>query len=651
MNGLLRFLGFGLAAGAGFLASACVDPDYCVPHELNCNPLAILLMTGPNRDIQVDPITAVYPAHSAWMEYVVNDGADLFSASGTACTGAEPGWRACFHAGILRSAMTDRDTCDGMTARDFYDVLAWYCDDSDGRAIFYSTGFRPGKKLSDLIDSAVPRWRPFELIVEDGTAAGASPTAQPWQNNLVIDNDGILAAESVSGTIYLVSQDPAALVTLDASKVGYVILPGVVHTGTVAGGETIVTVAGTAPFAWLEGEIDLLGTDNSAFLFQGTFAEGRGLRAYSSPGGSVMIPFTNASNNRLSEVVLANVGNVGIIFSGTSIHNRISELSIYDAGLALQLFAGENLIMNSVITGTTVDAVNVSTADNILLNNTFSGSTGDGIEVTAGGASHLVLANTVFANDTTIGMYHNGFAGGAANYGYANIAAAHNGTNGVAATNGATGNVFSGRLLVGNNGVADCDVTGAGATPGITAACGPQGSSTHTLTTGVDLSSSFVGRVTADDTVNSGDASGSSALGSVVDWASFEHRLRGWSEDASGPMDPVLRGRCTTTCRIWDWSLSSSDTVLRNVLSVPDGDTTHTHTFNSGSTVTFLRNATELLDDGTGDEDGLCEAGERCLYTPNIGAYQGHGERDAFSAIGSGAVSGVTLWRYRGNGR
>jgi len=38
---------------------------------------------------------------------------------------------------------------------------------------------------------------------------------------------------------------------------------------------------------------------------------------------------------------------------------------------------------------------------------------------------------------------------------------------------------------------------------------------------------------------------------------------------------------------------------------------------------TFLVNATERLFDERGNDNGLCESDESCVYSPNIGAYQG----------------------------
>ena len=65
----------------------------------------------------------------------------------------------------------------------------------------------------------------------------------------------------------------------------------------------------------------------------------------------------------------------------------------------------------------------------------------------------------------------------------------------------------------------------------------------------------------------------------------------------------------------------------------------------------FLRNASELLGDGLGNENGLCESFELCVYSPNIGAYQGEGTFTDIGTIASGTVQGVYLIQYATNGQ
>ncbi len=65
----------------------------------------------------------------------------------------------------------------------------------------------------------------------------------------------------------------------------------------------------------------------------------------------------------------------------------------------------------------------------------------------------------------------------------------------------------------------------------------------------------------------------------------------------------------------------------------------------------FLTNATEIFFDGQGNDDGLCQSGEACVYSPNVGAYQGEGALSSGTCTFSdGAVSGVELHGYAVNG-
>ena len=75
----------------------------------------------------------------------------------------------------------------------------------------------------------------------------------------------------------------------------------------------------------------------------------------------------------------------------------------------------------------------------------------------------------------------------------------------------------------------------------------------------------------------------------------------------------------------------------------------------TGNTITAVsendiqvENAIEI--DGDGDGDGLCESNETCLYTPNFGAYQGHGTFGQCTFT-DGIISGVKMFGYETNGR
>ena len=58
----------------------------------------------------------------------------------------------------------------------------------------------------------------------------------------------------------------------------------------------------------------------------------------------------------------------------------------------------------------------------------------------------------------------------------------------------------------------------------------------------------------------------------------------------------------------------------------------------------------ELVGDGVGNENTLCESSEVCLFTPNIGSYQGHGSLVSAGAFSDGALTGITLLKFQTNG-
>ncbi len=63
---------------------------------------------------------------------------------------------------------------------------------------------------------------------------------------------------------------------------------------------------------------------------------------------------------------------------------------------------------------------------------------------------------------------------------------------------------------------------------------------------------------------------------------------------------------------------------------------------------TYLINAIEIFEDSVGDDDGLCESNEDCIYSPNYGAYQGEGDylSGGTCNFSDGSVSTVNMYAY-----
>lgn len=264
---------------------------------------------------------------------------------------------------------------------------------------------------------------------------------------------------------------------------------------------------------------------------------------------------------------------------------------------------------------------------------------------------------------------------------------------------------FTGLLHVGNNGtppnvddngLADCKVDSSQNTPGliqggknnpgnlnyICALNELESISDAVIVDGIDATTSIVGKIVVDDALNPNDDLGTVLFENITDWTLFEHTYRAWGKEGLAFADSGNQGACLAgeTCRIWDWSASLTDVgkiidgtpAVHNVLTVPTGDDVLSLTWAGSSTSqetcntnfpgsvwdnansctsTYLRHAIEIAD-GFDNDNYLCESGETCLFTPNIGSYQGHGALQAhIDSFVDGVLTGITLMQYESNGR
>ena len=692
--------------------------------------------------VALPAVGAHYSAAPDWNDYV------KASDTTTACDGSETGgYLACVHGGEMRAVeVPDNSSCNDLSATDALGVFDWSCDGSTNPVRMVSTGLKANKNLSDLLDFATPGWLNNSVTIT-GTGAGlpfTTASATWWDNSVVVDNDG--GSLSAAGSVYVVTANPSASYTMDASKLALVVQPGVTLSGPVSSSNIIYTT--TQNFLWLEGMIDATGDDKGVFWEGVKFSVLHNLAA--SNAGTNGVHLYTSSNNSLSNISAANNGNYGFYIQWST-NNNLTNIAASNNGLAgfniyylstgnsLSNISADNntfnginiysLSSNNTLSNVTV-ANNVSTgialsnsSDNILSNITASNNSG-GIRVN--GSSNNTLMNITAANNESTGVtligssddnkllnitvVNNGdngvwlynvadynalsnitavnsdvgiYLGAASNNSLLNIATADNLT-GVLLTS-TSNNYFTGLLKVGNNSVDDCSILFAANQGLIETTCtddGLNGSNTYTGQTSdatltrtvgpeLTLATSFVAKVgtggsgvdVTEDSTNPDDDNiidnlgpGLADFANITDWMSFENSYRTWGWDNAFP-DAGSQGRWTTgTGRIWDWSVDVDDTVIRAVLAdpddadpIPDGDDTITHTWSDTSTTTYLRNASEIIGTG-GNDDGLCETDETCLFTPNIGSYQGHGALQSAGPFTGGAITGVTLMKYPSNG-
>jgi hypothetical protein len=117
---------------------------------------------------------------------------------------------------------------------------------------------------------------------------------------------------------------------------------------------------------------------------------------------------------------------------------------------------------------------------------------------------------------------------------------------------------------------------------------------------------------------------------SIIDW-----RLK--NDNSSALLDRSATGSLNT--------VAQSFQVNANCPPQVNGNEFVTSIYNKS----FLKLAFEEVDlyDGIGNDDGLCEDNEKCIFSPNFGSFQGEGsltsECTFVNGTTSGSISGVSL--------
>ena len=655
----------------------------------------------------------VIPLYSSnginWNDYV--QGIDISNATDTACNAAVD--TACIHAGELRLIeLTGETSCTGITASDALGAFDWICDDSTGTARVISSGLAPGHGLADLLDFSTPGWKKNSLTVYKNSVAIETTTSAEWWYNPVLSTATSGGTMDI-GIIKIVPTDITGKLHPD-NKVALVAAPGVVINGPGQGLDSNIISATGKDFIWIEGmEINAAGDDVGIYWDTVRFSVMRDVTIRNTLSGLIGAEqkglYLNAStNNRLSNVTTSHNG-VGIALRDASNGNTFSNVSASNNSGGFSLQSSMNNILTAVTATNNINGILLynfsgnSLSDVSATNNSEKGinfdsssdNTFSGVTV-SNNVSRIYLDNTS-TNNTLAGVTASNNTSGIHLYyssdnTFSEVTTTNNGSginlndgsgntfSDVTASNNSGGirlwysdnNYFTGKLQVGND-TWDCSVTG-GTNPGLVdGTCTNNGSSDATLTTGITNTGSFVAKVTSDDTANTSDTNGAAVLTDALsfDWLSFENAYRTWGVDGNVFPDTSNRGNLgcrfgyfyanQTDCeansgtwigdaRIWDWSLLTTDTVIKDILPRPTGNDTLTHTWSDLSTSIFLRNAIQIQDDGIGNENTLCETNETCLYTPNIGSYQGHGNLISAGAFTDGTITSVTLIKYESNG-
>lgn len=676
-------------------------------------------------------VVPVYPAHAGWGQHVTRSAADRDDEHQPDLDCDNPGLP-CVHAGERRKlALQGIRSCDGIAASDALGAFSWRCVVEDATAVLYSTGLTRG--LSALVQAT--GWRDNAVTAtRDGEPLCASPSTSWWQTTVetLPMNDTTAIELTTPDIVYVVASaqlarghvvvaDRVAIAVLDGATLSYDAggAPSCsTATGRVAGADAhcVISVAG-ASFAWIEGHIDgrlaqrplrgvqlratrsthLIRLDVRATTGPGIdIADGYDLRladvTQQGSRDSDGIYLDRVAWSRFERVRAANNRLAGIHAHGdfvvdsprTSSFNTFSQIiAAGNQGVGIELRCGApgNVISQAVAANNgDTGILSVCNNDNVLAHITSISNAGPGVDMDQDGRRRL-------SQIVTAGNAGNGLQidVGSSDNVVVNLAAMDNGQHGVFLDANRTR--FDGFLVVGNNGASPCHVierdqpglvidtcTTTGADGSSTYAAG---SSTAVLRTGRTAADAFVGPLTTDDPVSPFDVNATAEV--VTDWWAVSGFNRAWAREGAFPSTDQP-GCCNGPCRLWDWSAAptgmlhdrSGNAVVANEPATPDapcpaavaGDITATTARDQelrgdgtgdddgfceageacAPPARYLINAVEILGDGTGNDDALCNSNEACRYIPHLGAALTETATAKICMFRGAAVSGVTMF-------
>ena len=221
---------------------------------------------------------------------------------------------------------------------------------------------------------------------------------------------------------------------------------------------------------------------------------------------------------------------------------------------------------------------------------------------------------------------------------------------------GATNTKFSG--LLGING---CSVVSAPTGNGIDSSCALVAPSDGTIVNLTTVSNSTAGFINSDSHFPGYNSGAGIPYGSMTNFTLFDDFFTGLATALNAVCSPG------DTCYLTSARLKSTDTVILNksgnlattnsAFPVLAGDPCPAEVNGSATATdqavtphTYLLNAMEIIGDELGNDNGLCESGEACIYAPNIGAYQGDGDYTTRTCVfQNGTVTGVQMYAYPSN--
>ncbi len=599
-------------------------------------------------------VSARFAAAANWMDYV------KVSNTAQACDNTISGYYNCLHGGEKKTiTVVGENSCSGLTAYDALDVFTWTCV-SGAPVSFITKEVKSGKGLKDLV--TVSGWinnRVF--VIKNGNPLKASTYTTWWTNPVSALPTSLGPATNtdigaISGTIYVVGADQTSF--------GYNILSNktavvVKSTATLKLSPSTVDNC-TLPFKYDPSTCLFMGSANSELgsysWFEGSFsANGNtsgilwiaGMATHFVLNESQVFGFRHAMyGSIISNLIRGNtfaLNTAGFAYAENSIKSVYLNNKFINSFLELSDGSQYNIINRNIIFSNFGIDIPINN-NNIIANNTISTSGGVNLAILASASrntihnflnmSELVLISS--SDQTTL----------------SHIVSDRFTVSGAFSTN------FK---ISGNLAMNTCNIALA-PNDGINSSCNLIAPSNGSIVNIASPSNSFLGKITSDSNFSGYNSVAGIDYSAILNFTKFDNFFTGWLDSTN------MSCGSGDTCFLYSSKLKSTDSVILNksgnlsttnasfpALSTdPCPAEVHgnmTATDQATTPNTYLLNAMEIIGDEIGDDNGLCESNETCIYTPNIGAYQGEGDYTTKTcSFQNGTVTGVTIFAYPNNG-
>jgi hypothetical protein len=406
------------------------------------------------------------------------------------------------------------------------------------------------------------------------------------------------------------------------------------------------------------------------------FSHGSSMDNHGSASISHGIDLTSSNKNKFVYVSTSNNQSSNIFFDNSSTENVLSSI---------------------VSSSSNMFGIEIDGYANTVVRSTFANNRMGGLAILGGGENifHSILA--VRNGSLTAGL----IVANSANNTFSQMMAILNGGHGVRLETASIDNKFTGNLIAAYNfddvgTLKHCfAVAGSGLNPSPSEDCSPAVNSNNAIppldggifnpslawtSFGAANHSSPAETTNTSNTDANTHPSGTDYT-SLVDVFKFDDIFENWGLRAFGGQWPLSnttgvwpdthadQGACAagTTCTLYDWALNQSSGIRNTSWDGINQNSAEPSGIGGGCSTqqlaapltthdgdqTFDMLTAEFIGDYLGDDDGLCEDGEACIYLPNFGAYQGDG---SFDACVAGNHSGVQtqdflVYYFSSNGR